>query len=66
MQRPRGRGRNTGYKNPNAQQNEAAAKPKIKFDQEYDFEQANSEFENLMSQLSKVSIICNEKHVEKF
>ena len=45
--RQRGRPRGTGYKMNPAQPAQAGAKPKIKFDQEFDFEQANTEFEEL-------------------
>lgn len=59
--RQRGRPRSAGYRqHPNFQQNQNGTKPKIKFDQEYDFEQANSEFEVLINQLAKV--ICSFKY----
>ncbi|XP_029047709.1 protein LSM14 homolog A isoform X2 [Osmia bicornis bicornis] len=52
--RGRGRGRG-GYRN---QPGNTGAKPKntLKFDNDYDFEQANTEFEELRSQLAKTKI----------
>ncbi|XP_076661589.1 LSM14 family protein trailer hitch isoform X1 [Halictus rubicundus] len=52
--RGRGRGRG-GFRN---QPGNAGAKPKntLKFDNDYDFEQANTEFEELRSQLAKTKI----------
>ncbi|XP_044735114.1 protein LSM14 homolog B isoform X5 [Chrysoperla carnea] len=66
--RPRGRGRNMqgsgsgsagGYRNQQGGQSQNQAmkvKNLLKFDNDYDFEQANTEFEELRSQLAKVKI----------
>lgn len=53
----RGRGRGRGNFRPN-QPGNAGAKPKntLKFDNDYDFEQANTEFEELRIQLAKTKI----------
>ncbi|XP_026670643.1 protein LSM14 homolog A isoform X3 [Ceratina calcarata] len=53
--RPRGRGGRGGFRNPPGN---TGAKPKntLKFDNDYDFEQANTEFEELRSQLAKTKI----------
>ncbi|XP_076752906.1 LSM14 family protein trailer hitch isoform X1 [Xylocopa sonorina] len=53
--RARGRGGRGGFRN---QPGNTGAKPKntLKFDNDYDFEQANTEFEELRSQLAKTKI----------
>lgn len=52
--RPRGRGRGFVPRNKNT----------LKFDKDYDFEQANTEFEELRSQLAKAKISDGEVKVE--
>lgn len=52
--RPRGRGRGFVPRNKNT----------LKFDKDYDFEQANTEFEELRSQLAKTKISDGEAKVE--
>ena len=52
--RPRGRGRGFVPRNKNT----------LKFDNDYDFEQANTEFEELRSQLAKTKISDGEVKVE--
>ncbi|XP_076246567.1 LSM14 family protein trailer hitch isoform X2 [Calliopsis andreniformis] len=54
--RGRGRGGRGGFRNQPG--NAGGAKPKntLKFDNDYDFEQANTEFEELRSQLAKTKI----------
>lgn len=68
QQRPRGRGRpmQTGYRMQPGQMPNQPPKPKntLKFDSEYDFEQANTEFEELRSKLAKVKIEEPNKSVE--
>lgn len=56
--RPRGRSRGGGYRPNQNQQNQGGNKPKntLKFENDYDFEQANTEFEELRSQLGKVKL----------
>uniref|UniRef100_A0A2H1WKT6 SFRICE_000817 n=1 Tax=Spodoptera frugiperda TaxID=7108 RepID=A0A2H1WKT6_SPOFR len=53
--RPRGRGRGFVPRNKNT----------LKFDKDYDFEQANTEFEELRSQLAKTKISDGEAKVEE-
>lgn len=53
--RMRGRTRGTGYRN-NPSGNAPRSRNTLKFDNDYDFEQANTEFEELRSQLGKVKI----------
>lgn len=55
--RQRGRPRGTGYRPNQGQPNinpAAKAKNTLKFENDYDFEQANTQFEELRNQLSKV------------
>lgn len=52
--RPRGRGRGFVPRNKNT----------LKFDKDYDFEQANTEFEELRSQLAKTKISEGDVKVE--
>ncbi|XP_066583890.1 protein LSM14 homolog car-1 isoform X2 [Prorops nasuta] len=61
--RSRGRGRG-GFRTPPGN---AGAKPKtpLKFDNDYDFEQANTEFEELRSQLAKVKIDAGTENEKK-
>ncbi|CAH1170306.1 unnamed protein product [Phaedon cochleariae] len=58
--RPRGRPRGGGFRNngPNQGGNGGGNRPRntLKFENDYDFEQANTEFEELRSQLVKVKI----------
>ncbi|XP_057663547.1 protein LSM14 homolog B-A isoform X2 [Diorhabda carinulata] len=53
--RMRGRTRGTGYRN-NPSGNATRPRNTLKFENDYDFEQANTEFEELRSQLGKVKI----------
>ncbi|KAG7200431.1 hypothetical protein KM043_017882 [Ampulex compressa] len=53
--RGRGRGRG-GFRNIQAGNTGAKPKNTLKFDKDYDFEQANTEFEELRSQLAKTKI----------
>ncbi|XP_015587646.1 protein LSM14 homolog B isoform X1 [Cephus cinctus] len=62
----RGRGRGRGGFRPN-QPGNANIKPKntLKFDNDYDFEQANTEFEELRSQLAKTKIDAGTENEKK-
>lgn len=54
--RQRGRPRGGGFKSNQGQPTQGnKAKNTLKFENDYDFEQANTEFEELRSQLAKVS-----------
>lgn len=60
------RGRGGGFTGRPQQQNTGDARTKntLKFDNDYDFEQANTEFEELRSQLAKTKISDNDSAVK--
>ncbi|XP_008545205.1 protein LSM14 homolog B isoform X1 [Microplitis demolitor] len=63
----RGRGRGRGGAFPQNQAGNAGGKPKntLKFDNDYDFEQANTEFEELRSRLAKTKIDVGTENEKK-